>query len=106
MEKRSAPRFQTNIPGTLFFDTVSGRGDIGCNIVDLSDGGARVETVLGDILPLRVALHECSHGNIYDCEVRWRRNNEIGLQFIDLGSRALHKELISQLSQKASGGPL
>lgn len=102
LDRRGEPRFQTHIPAVLFI----GPGDarIDGTIADVSEGGARIEVEAGQdaVLaflepgaPLR--LLETTSENIYECELRWRDVRNLGLQFIDLATRAQRQALLARI---------
>lgn len=102
LDRRAAPRYVINIAGVLMFDDSHGeKKTSSCKILDLSEGGARLGVTVTDVslLPARVVLFETANGNVYECDIRWRKPNEVGVQFIDVVSRTHHKEMISRISR-------
>jgi hypothetical protein len=67
-----------------------------CTIRDISLDGARVETSSAAAAPDVVFLLESASGNLFECQVRWRRDSEMGLHFIDVGGRAMRRALIQE----------
>lgn len=65
-----------------------------CMIVDLSQGGARVELREEGEIPEEVLLFEMDKQNIYECLVRWRKGRQAGLHFIDICSKAVRQALM------------
>ena len=65
-----------------------------CMIVDLSQGGARVELREEGEIPDEVLLFEMDKQNIYECLVRWRKGRQAGLHFIDICSKAVRQALM------------
>ena len=56
-------------------------------IVNISDIAARVEVMFPRRGPSMIMLHDLFNDHIYECEVRWRTDEFIGVRFIDvLGS--------------------
>ena len=92
--RRTHPRFEVRIPGKLMWSNGACGRD--CTIKDLSEGGACVATMAFIDIPDVVDLFEGKTGNIFECAVRWQRNGLIGLQFIDMCSRAKRRALIQQ----------
>lgn len=78
--KRGAARRPAGVPGRLAFGGLS-TGLVGCEILDLSDTGARVEVFARlDDLPEYLSL---AFGGTYHRVRRcWMRDREIGLEFI------------------------
>jgi two-component system cell cycle response regulator len=56
-------------------------GAISCVMIDISKTGARLRTPDGVSVPDRFRLSVEAMGIAASCEVRWRRANEIGVQF-------------------------
>ncbi len=61
---------------------VHGDQAIACLIVNISASGAMVRTDDAGICPASVTLRNPRIGDLA-AEVRWRRNNEMGLKFLD-----------------------
>ncbi len=61
---------------------VHGDQALACLIVNISAGGAMVRTDDAAICPASVTLRNPRIGDL-PAEVRWRRNNEMGLKFLD-----------------------
>jgi hypothetical protein len=94
MDNRAFPRFEVRIRGKLMWgDGACGKD---CVIYDLSEDGARVVTPVLTDIPDTVDLFEGKTGNIFECNVRWRRNEQIGLQFVDVCSRVKRRALIER----------
>jgi hypothetical protein len=69
---------------------------IPCKILDLSEGGAKVQLDAPFLLPPEFFLLENASENLYECELRWQ-NETAGLMFIDICSRAKRKALIEEI---------
>ncbi|NKB54531.1 MAG: hypothetical protein GKR97_20390 [Rhizobiaceae bacterium] len=54
-----------------------------CTILDLSEGGAKVEIPEIDIIPVQFMLYVPETDQIYACKVVWRKDAFLGLQFVD-----------------------
>jgi hypothetical protein len=69
-----------------------------CKIVDLSEGGARINAGSASILRVsdEVHLYESKDGNIFECVVRWTKGLEVGLQFVDICGREKRRHLIER----------
>ena len=90
--QRAHPRIETRLEGRLL--SMVGRCNLRCVIADLSEGGARVSSPSYDLVPSRVFLLVEKTGDIFECEVRWRRADGVGFSFIDSPGRAGRKTLL------------
>jgi PilZ domain len=96
-DRRRSPRFTVSFRGVLIFTIAGEKKAAACTILDLSEHGARVAIPKVDELPKIVVLYDGKQGSFHQCEIRWRKPGEAGLQFVDVVSRRLQKELISCL---------
>ncbi|MBZ9671086.1 PilZ domain-containing protein [Mesorhizobium sp. ES1-3] len=55
--------------------------EIGCMVRDQHAGGAELKIPLESRVPDQFLLYVPLDGVAYRCEVRWRRNDRIGVQF-------------------------
>ena len=94
VERRAHVRHEVRLTGELIWDAGAQRQP--CTIRDISLDGARVETVSVLKMPARFFLHEKAAGNLFECEVRWQRSAEMGLFFLDAGSRMARRALIQE----------
>lgn len=80
-------RWKTNWPAEL----VLPRGRVSCTVLDISSWGARIHLDEGGNAEGRVWLSIESIGTI-GAEVKWRRDNAFGVQFVEQQSwiRRLH----------------
>jgi hypothetical protein len=92
-ENRAHPRFQARLKGRLL--SLDGRCNYNCVVSDVSEGGARVSTAEFGLVPTRVFLLLVNSGDIFECDVRWRREGEIGLRFIDAVPCSMRKALLN-----------
>ena len=92
--RRADPRFEVRIPGKLMW--ANGAASKDCTIRDLSEGGARVDTIVYTEVPATVDLFEARTGNIFECAVRWHQGGMIGLQFVDVCGRLKRRMLIER----------
>ena len=90
--QRAHPRITTRLDGRLL--SMHGRCNLRCVITDLSEGGARVSSLDHDLVPGRVFLLIEKTGDIFECEVKWRRVDGVGFAFIDSPGRASRKALL------------
>ena len=79
-ERRSSRRKKSFLRGKIIYDR--GAHSCECTIRDVSDGGARVELPVGQIIPKKIFLVEMRGGIAYECEVRWRAPSSIGVLFL------------------------
>jgi hypothetical protein len=96
VERRAHVRHEVQLAGELIWEDGAQRQP--CTIRDISLDGARVETRSLAAMPKRFFLHEKEDGNLFECEVRWHRGGEIGLFFLDTGSRMARRALIQALA--------
>src|SRR5215210_6417226 len=80
-DNRAHPRVETRLKGRLL--SLDGHCNYNCLVVDVSEGGARVSTADTYFIPARVFLFLAKSGDIFECDVKWRRDGEVGLAFID-----------------------
>jgi hypothetical protein len=76
--KRAFPRWRTHKEGKL----ILGDDIIDCVIKDESDRGALVRTSTFTPVADKLFLFERKSGKVYECQVRWRKGDLIGLHFI------------------------
>ncbi len=78
-EQRKASRFRALKAAQMVFN--DGASTIDCTLRDISDRGARlkVESPVG--IPERFTLLIVADGGHYECQVAWRRVDEIGVVF-------------------------
>jgi hypothetical protein len=79
MDKRAFARRRVLKGGRITFN--DGRSTIDCTVRDLSDGGAklRVASVIGVPDHFRLVV---TGGEIYECRVVHRKENELGVSFV------------------------
>jgi len=53
-------------------------------IVNISKSGAKVEVMYPRRGPTTIMLHDEVNGEIYECEVRWRTDDFVGVRFLDV----------------------
>lgn len=90
--KRAHPRFKVRLEGRLL--SLDGMHNYDCTIEDLSEGGACVSTRYAVTLPARMFLFERQGGDTFECEVRWQRDRQVGLRFIDAATRSQRRTLL------------
>jgi hypothetical protein len=99
-EKRAHPRMPTVERGRLL--SLDGRCNYDCAIVDVSEGGARIRVREIGLVPSRVYLYVTSSSEIFDCEVRWRGDGEVGLRFSDVVLSSTRRRLLALCTPAAS----
>lgn len=91
-DSRAHPRISTRLKGRLL--SIDGRYNLACTVIDLSEGGARVNTAHYSLLPSEIFLLIEKTCDIFECQVRWLRSVEIGLSFIDSPGRICRNALL------------
>ena len=91
-DSRAHPRIPTRLKGRLL--SIDGRCNLNCIVIDLSEGGARVTTANYDLVPSHPFLLIEKTSDIFECEVRWRRADGVGLSFVDSPGRVCRKALL------------
>ena len=74
-------RQRTLSPG--FIVTHGDTTGIGCTIRDFSEDGARLRVESGYSLPLHFKLKTETDPVGYNCEVIWRKSDEVGIRFLN-----------------------
>ncbi len=80
-DQRIETRQRTLAPG--FIVTHGDVSGIECIIRDYSEDGARLRVENGHLLPLHFRLSTETDPVGYECEIVWRKANEVGIRFID-----------------------
>lgn len=57
-------------------------GSVECKLRNISEGGARLELALQQLLPHTFELHIAGMP-VRQCSLRWARDNLVGVQFVD-----------------------
>jgi hypothetical protein len=89
---RAHPRFPARLDGRLL--SLDGRCNFKCTIVDVSEDGARIRAADLQLIPGKAFLFVAKTGDIFECDIRWQRGDEIGLHFIDNAARSQRKALL------------
>lgn len=78
MQERRFPRSRAFLGAKIIFN--DGHSSYDCIVKELSEGGAqiRIENALAVPQQFRLIF---SDGRSFDCEIRWRRINAIGVEF-------------------------
>jgi hypothetical protein len=78
-ERRNISRKKSFLKGTVYFN--NRLSSLACVVRDFSDTGARLEFAAVATVPDNVELYVPARDQTLRCEVRWRRGNEIGVNF-------------------------
>ena len=78
-DRRSSVRKKVLRAARVFFN--DRQNLIDCTILDISDGGAKLEFASRHVLPRTFDL-QMQNGTIHRCEVRWAKDNFFGVRFL------------------------
>lgn len=81
MIERRWPRLKTFLRGTIYFN--NRQSSVDCVVRDISDGGARLAVSEAALVPDSFEVHIPQKDRTHQCDVKWRRGDEMGLQFHD-----------------------
>ena len=95
-DRRVHPRKQASIQTRLFLRTEKPT-IIPCQIVNVSEGGAKVEIGVHYRLPARVFLLRDENENMYECRTIWQIDRAAGLAFVERCGWARHDELLNEI---------
>jgi hypothetical protein len=98
-QRRATLRHEVSVRGAVIIQVGEASRSVGCRLIDLSLGGARIELDEDCILPEKVKLTENCRGTVHECSVRWRNGREAGLGFLNPATLSQRKALIEELSQ-------
>jgi hypothetical protein len=65
----------------------AGRSEISCVLRNQSPGGAELKVPPEAHLPANFQLYVPVDGIAYDCRLRWRRNDKVGVEFLGRGPK-------------------
>jgi hypothetical protein len=68
-----------------------------CRIIDISEGGAKVQIGFPYRLPAQLFLLKDDDDNIYECEAIWQSGQLVGLMFLDLCARGKRQAVLDEL---------
>jgi hypothetical protein len=88
-ERRIAPRKRSFLKGTVYFN--NRLSSIDCLVRDFSETGARLEFGTVVSVPDSLELHIPARDQTLKAQVRWRREEEIGVSFGDTASEGSAK---------------
>lgn len=79
-DRRSQVRKKVNNSGKVIYN--DSQSMIDCTILDLSEGGAKIEFPNRQVLP-RTFVLQLGDGSVTRCEVRWAKDTFFGVRFLD-----------------------
>jgi len=97
MERRAHPRRVVNIPA-MILGVANPNDRKSATIIDMSEEGAQLQMDREFKLPRRVWLLELENHNVYDCEVRWLRGTQIGVQILDMVDRSHRRKIVKAVA--------
>jgi hypothetical protein len=89
---RAHPRFRARLDGRLL--SLDGRCNFKCIIMTVSEGGARISVANLHLIPGKAFLFVANTGDIYECDIRSQRGDEIDVRFIDSAVGSQRKTLL------------
>lgn len=98
-QRRATLRHEVSVQGAVIIKVGEASRSVGCRLVDLSLGGARIELEEDCILPEKVQLMESHRETVHECSVRWRNGRQAGLSFLNPATISLRKMLVEELSK-------
>ena len=97
IERRVHPRTIVNIPA-MILGVADPSNPKTATIVDMSKEGAQLRVDSEIRLPRRVWVLELEHHNVYDCDVRWLRGTQIGVQILDMVDRNHRRNVVKAVA--------
>jgi hypothetical protein len=92
---RSSPRKKVDIAARLILPAAR-YTSIPCRMVDCSEGGVKVVMHISPPLPCKVFLLGDESEDLHECEVRWQKETEVGLKFIDICLYSTRKTILAK----------
>jgi len=65
----------------------TGRSEIGCVMRNQSETGAELKVAADAAIPPSFQLYVPVDGVAYECQVRWRRRDRLGVEFVGRGPK-------------------
>ena len=93
-DRRASPRREVRKDGKIIF--VDQPFFIECAIRNMSEDGALLTMLVNFPLPKEIMLWEEKSGTIYECDVRWRRENLVGVRFLDVCGQTMRRALLEK----------
>jgi len=78
-DQRNNFRVEWSWPATIYHDQFSRV----CVLSNLSNGGAKLSGIMASTIPDEFMLHVIPHGRIRKCQVLWRTDDALRVEFID-----------------------
>ena len=85
-DRRTVPRLQVRKNGKILF--INQPCFVECIIRNISQDGALLSLIVSVPLPREILLWEEGTGKLYECGVKWRKDDMVGVHFTDVGSRS------------------
>lgn len=85
-DQRQHARREVSIETRLFLPSVNPK-IIGCRLLDISEGGARIEVDVKYKLPSEVFILRAEYENMYECQTAWQEGRTAGLKFLHVCTR-------------------
>ena len=82
VEQRRSFRYSTRCRASIEFDDHT--SPLSCTLLDVSEGGARIEVASPHRLPEEFSLILAEDAaNVRRCRIIWRADNEIGISYLE-----------------------
>ena len=85
-DRRTLPRLQVQKNGTVLF--IDQPCFVECMIRNVSEDGALLSLIVSVPLPRKILLWDQRADKLYACEVKWRKDDTVGVHFVDVRHRA------------------
>lgn len=95
-ERRALARHQVDFNGKLIF--VDASSVLDCTVGNMTEDGARIGLPREVEVPKRVYLWERQTNMVFECEVRWRDRDRIGVRFLDTCGRLMRQAIVEACS--------
>jgi hypothetical protein len=102
-DRRASPRHAVRKDGKIIF--VDQPFFIECAIRNMSEGGALLTMLVNFPLPKEIMLWEEKSGTIYECDVVWRRESQVGVRFLDVCGQTMRRALLEKCFAPLSCAP-
>jgi hypothetical protein len=92
-ESRAHTWFATRLEGRIV--SLDGNTNLKCMVLDLSEGGARLDIRNHCQVPDGNFLFLVKTRDLFEFRVKWHRDGQVGLQFVDCPGRMQRKAVLS-----------
>ena len=92
-ERRADPRYACDYPANVI--SPDRRIFLTGRITNISASGAKVAAAFPKNGPSTIFLVDLAHGDVYECDVRWRSEGSIGVRFVDMLGGAKKRKLFA-----------